>query len=450
MIKTSIIVPVYNTAPYLKDCFDSIFNQTQKEIEVIAINDGSTDDSLKILTEIKGKHSEMIIYSQENQGLGAARNKGMELAAGEFIYFIDSDDCLISDAMETCYHYAKKNNVDVVMFDADVFGKMAVVKNAYDRADVIKEQYVIMSGEEYAQKYWLHSFCPSACLIYTSAKFLKTYDYRFIPRIYYEDNEFHCKVIPSAKLMYLPQMLYRRRYRNDSITISEFDQRHAKDYLKMIQLIDEQKHSEGIRDILDELEWLWINSLLQRCVENNLLDDPEFAEDFYWTVQKVYGCNVEQIDQYKDIDFFYQLSNALGHVKVFTEMRKKIKNKRKELLEIFCEKSHLAKEDGCVGIYGTGKRTKRLFGEYREIIGEIKANLFFIESNVKSGEKKYMGSEVLNIDDIGEIQLDCIIITSVKYEREMRESIQERYGDKFKVLLLKSNMQLEECGEWDG
>lgn len=76
----------------------------------------------------------------------------MELATGEFIYFIDSDDCLISDAMEVCYHYTKMNDVDVAM-----------------------------SGEEYTQKYWLYRFCTSACLIYTSAKYLKTYNYRFIP-----------------------------------------------------------------------------------------------------------------------------------------------------------------------------------------------------------------------------------------------------------------------------
>lgn len=444
MAKTSIIVPVYNTAPYLRDCFDSIFAQTQKEIEVIAINDGSTDNSLSVLEAIKAEHPELTIFSQENQRQGTARNKGMELATGEFIYFMDSDDCLVSDAMEICYRYAKMNDVDIVMFDADIFGEIEGMTNIYDRKNIIEEQYVVMSGEEYAQKYWLHNFCPSPCLIYTSAKFLKTYNYRFIPGIYYEDNEFHCRMIPPANLIYLPRMLYRRRYRENSTTTSAFDLCHAKDYLKMIQLIDKQKHSKSIRDIINKLELLWANSLLRRCVENNLLDDPKFVEDFYWTVQKVYGCDVEQIHQYKDIDIFYRLSNALGYEIVFDEMRKKIKNKRKELLEIFCEKSHLAKEDGRVGIYGTGKRTEKLLREYREIIGEIKANLFFFESNVKSREKKYKNFDVFNINDIGDMRLDCIIIMSVKYERQMRNVIQRQYGDEFKVLVWKPGFQLEE------
>lgn len=89
MIKTSVIVPVYNTAEYLEECFESIFGQTQKEIEVIAINDGSTDNSLQVLKEIQKKHPQMIILSQKNKGLGETRNIGLELAKGEFIYFID-------------------------------------------------------------------------------------------------------------------------------------------------------------------------------------------------------------------------------------------------------------------------------------------------------------------------------------------------------------------------
>lgn len=440
MVKTSIIVPVYNTAPYLRECFDSIFNQTQKEIEVIAINDGSTDSSLSILEEIKTEHPELVIFSQENQGLGAARNKGMELATGEFIYFIDSDDCLVSIAMEICYHYAKTNNVDIVMFDAEVFGEMEIVKNkknAYNRTGIIKEQYIVMSGEEYAQKYWLVSFCPSAWLIYTSAEFLKTYCYNFPPRIYYEDNEFHCRVIPSAKLIYLPRMLYRRRYRENSIMTSGFDMRHAKDFLKMIQLIEKQEHSESIRDIINKVLRKRLALLLQLCEKNNLLVDLKFVEDFYLTAQRIYREGAEQIDQYQDINVMFHLCSALGYEAISVKLRKK-------LLENFCELNPWVKENSCIGIYGTGKKSEEFLYEYREIIEKKKLNLFFIESNVKSGEKKYKDFDVFHINDIGDMRLDCIIITSIKYEQEMRETIQKQYGDKFKVLVWRSGMRLEE------
>ena len=94
-IKTSVIIPVYNAAEYLEECFNSIFSQTQKEIEIIAVNDGSTDGSLELLENIKRAHPEIIIYSQDNQGPGGARNKGIELSKGEFVYFLDSDDYML-------------------------------------------------------------------------------------------------------------------------------------------------------------------------------------------------------------------------------------------------------------------------------------------------------------------------------------------------------------------
>lgn len=447
MIKTSIIVPVYNMAPYLKECFDSIFSQTQKEIEVIAINDGSTDNSLAILKEIKKKYPELIVFSQINQGLGAARNQGLDLATGEFVYFIDSDDCLMNEAMEICYHYAKTNHVDIVMFDAGIFGEIGATGYNYDRTGIINEQYKVMDGKEYAKKYWLRNFSPSACLIYTSAAFLKKHSFRFTPRIFYEDNEFHTRIIPSAKLIYLPQMLYRRRIRENSIILSEFDQRHANDFLQMMQLIEEQAHSEEIKTIINELEKLWVNSLLQRCMKNELLKEAEFVWQFYQMARKVYGSNVEQIEQYHDINVLFQLSEALGVKTVSDEIGKeiqKIQHRRRELLKNFGERSFLAKEGNLVGIYGTGKKTEELLAEYRRNIGEIKADIVFIESQVKSGQKQYMGFHVINIDDIGEMQLDCILITSVKYEKQMKKNIRERYREIYKVLVWKSDMRLEE------
>lgn len=90
----SIIVPVYNVSSYLRDCLDSILGQTYTNIEIICINDGSTDDSLEILNEYKDKDSRITIISQMNSGLSAARNTGLEVAKGEWVTFVDSDDCI--------------------------------------------------------------------------------------------------------------------------------------------------------------------------------------------------------------------------------------------------------------------------------------------------------------------------------------------------------------------
>lgn len=92
--KISIIIPVYNAEKYLYDCLDSLINQTLKNTEIICIDDGSTDNSYEILCEYAAKDNRFIILQQENKGAGAARNKGMEIAKGEFLAFLDADDFL--------------------------------------------------------------------------------------------------------------------------------------------------------------------------------------------------------------------------------------------------------------------------------------------------------------------------------------------------------------------
>ena len=114
MVKVSIITPVYNSEKYLCRCIDSLVNQTLKDIEIILINDGSTDSSLQIAQECVKKDSRIIVLSQKNAKQGAARNRGLEIAKGEFITFVDSDDWLELDFCELLYNAAVKYNVNIV------------------------------------------------------------------------------------------------------------------------------------------------------------------------------------------------------------------------------------------------------------------------------------------------------------------------------------------------
>ena len=94
----SIIVPVYNTAPYLPQCLDSLVNQTYRDIEIICVNDGSTDNSPDILKAYAERDSRILVIHQENLGLSGARNKGLESARGEWVMFVDSDDWIGTDS----------------------------------------------------------------------------------------------------------------------------------------------------------------------------------------------------------------------------------------------------------------------------------------------------------------------------------------------------------------
>lgn len=117
MLKLSIIVPVYNVAPYLKKCLNSLINQTLNDLEIIIVDDGSTDQSLEICQEYEKKDPRIFVVKQSNQGVSSARNRGLELAKGEWIGFVDSDDYLSENAYETLIRQAEGNNCDAAIMD---------------------------------------------------------------------------------------------------------------------------------------------------------------------------------------------------------------------------------------------------------------------------------------------------------------------------------------------
>ena len=119
MPKISIIVPVYNVEKYLSTCLDSLINQTLKDIEIICVNDGSTDNSLNILNEYAKNDPRIIVINKENSGPGACRNLGIEKATGEYIQFADSDDWIEKETCEICYQKAIEYNVNMLSFNAN-------------------------------------------------------------------------------------------------------------------------------------------------------------------------------------------------------------------------------------------------------------------------------------------------------------------------------------------
>ena len=112
----TIVVPVYNTSQYLNQCVESLINQTLKDVEFIFVDDGSTDDSVKILQQYQGLDHRIKIKQQNNLFAGVARNHGMEEASGKYIIFLDSDDFFDLNMLKKTYDCAEKNHVEIVMF----------------------------------------------------------------------------------------------------------------------------------------------------------------------------------------------------------------------------------------------------------------------------------------------------------------------------------------------
>lgn len=148
MPNLSIIVPVYNTEEFLSTCLNSILSQSGIDMEVIVINDGSTDNSLNIITQYANKDSRVKYFSQKNSGLSVARNTGLNLATGDYILFVDSDDWIFPDTIAHYWQRIEESNADVVAGIVGIAyenGRMGV----WSYAPKLHAEHPVVSGEEY-------------------------------------------------------------------------------------------------------------------------------------------------------------------------------------------------------------------------------------------------------------------------------------------------------------
>src|SRR5699024_1200447 len=111
----SVIIPIYNKEEYLDECINSVVNQTYKNLEIILVNDGSTDRSEVIINKWYKKDDRIVFLNQENKGVSSARNKGISKANGEYVFFIDADDRLEDNALNLLYKYSLINKSDIIM-----------------------------------------------------------------------------------------------------------------------------------------------------------------------------------------------------------------------------------------------------------------------------------------------------------------------------------------------
>ncbi len=231
--KVSVIMPVYNTAPYLEDALDSITGQTLREIEIIVINDGSTDGSLEIIERFAASDGRIKVISQANAGISVARNVGMEVARGEFTYFMDSDDLLgDDDALELCYAKCVRDDLDFVFFDAKPSSKSDYEVN-YDYLRSGKIEDRTYGGTQVMQLlYDIRGFRAPVWLYFIRTGFLERIGLRFHPGIIHEDELFAAILhIEAQRVGAIDRTFFHRRLRQASVTTSRFSSKNVVGYL---------------------------------------------------------------------------------------------------------------------------------------------------------------------------------------------------------------------------
>lgn len=232
--KVSVIIPVYNTCNYVQEALESICQQTLEELEIIVIDDGSTDCSRAIVEEIAIKDTRIQVYKQSNQGLSITRNQGLKFSTGEYIYFMDSDDFLEPDALELCYRKCTKEALDFVFFDAETFTiEPNIPESSFDYQRTLDLPEKICSGIDMLKiQLKTYKFKSSVCLNLFHREFICEEKLSFYPGILHEDQLFMIQAyLHASKTGFIRRSFFHRRIRTNSIMTKKFTWKNMEGYL---------------------------------------------------------------------------------------------------------------------------------------------------------------------------------------------------------------------------
>jgi len=249
MVKVSIIVPVYNTENYLKKCLDSLVNQTLENIEILIVNDGSTDNSQKIIDEYKELYSNKIkIFNKSNGGLSDARNFAIPHTTGEYIGFVDSDDYIELDMFEKMYALAKTKNLDLVECNFN-----------WEYPNKIKIDY----GIDYLEKKDFFLFGRvMVCNKLFKTSIIKDNNITFSKSLNYEDIEFFYNLIPYINNYSLINNSFYHYIQRDNSIINNQTKKTADIFIILNNIINFYKKNNLFDIYKNELEYLYIRFLL--------------------------------------------------------------------------------------------------------------------------------------------------------------------------------------------
>ncbi|MDR1167364.1 MAG: glycosyltransferase family 2 protein [Heliobacteriaceae bacterium] len=267
MPKISVIIPVYNVEAYLAGCLDSICRQSLKDIEIICVNDGSTDKSLAVLHDFARREPSIKIIDKENGGSGKARNTALQQASGEYVFFVDGDDWLEENALEKMSAAADKDNLDMLIFG----GFSCKVKN-----NKLRKKHGGYSYKKIPKKYFnkvfsfiaepvktdIFRFPSTAWTKLYQRKFLLENNIRFQEMTVGEDQfPFFHSMISAERIAVLPQNLYC--YRKNRIG-SAMTVKRKKDFspVYIFYAIEELLQNKGL---LEEYGEVFINKYLSKA-----------------------------------------------------------------------------------------------------------------------------------------------------------------------------------------
>ncbi|MBQ6993491.1 MAG: glycosyltransferase [Lachnospiraceae bacterium] len=378
MIKISVIIPVYNMGRYLKECLESVFNQTLREIEVICIDDGSTDHSSEILAEYSLKYDNISVIHQENQGSGVARNKGIELAKGKYICFMDPDDFYAHEfALQRLYIAAEENDALICGGNMSLLyengEKKLLESHFYEDREILFKEY----GNYYSYTRFIFN-----------TKMIREQHILFPSYRRYQDPPFFLKAMTRAQKFYtVNEMVYIYRVGHKKVN---YPLTTAIDVLRGIKecfemackhelIITYDRHLKNI--LLEHLKMFYKYALQDEEAIWELINEiNRISMEWTGEYEKIF-CNRKSLE-----DFIFNM-----------------KNERERLIA----KCHVAEN---VIIYGAGEVGKYILKNYEK---ECK-NIIGFAVTKKTNNAEYIdGYEVKEINEFLEYRSDALVIVAV-------------------------------------
>lgn len=271
----SIVVPVYNCEKYLEECLESLCSQTYKNIEIICVDDGSTDSSVDLLQSIAEKDSRVKILSQKNAGAGAARNYGLSVAQGKYIYFFDADDIAVNNLLEFAYNRAQETDADIVAFNGYTFTNDDIstkkIKPGYNK-NVLGDSSCVFSYKDYPENIMsIVNVVPWNKLIRTD--FIKENNIRFEEISSTNDITFSAVCAATAKKIALvdKQLMYYRLGHSGTISSTK-----TKNFKNVITAVESVISQISKLSYADELQ----SAVKYFAVENYCFNFTNFMDDF--------------------------------------------------------------------------------------------------------------------------------------------------------------------------
>ena len=295
-MKVSVIVPVYNVEKYIEKCLSSLVNQTLRDIEIIVVNDGSPDNSQKIIDKYAKKYSNIKSFTKKNGGLSDARNFGLKYASGEYIAFVDSDDYVKLDMYEKMYDKAKENNFDMVVCDIDYLypdKTLRVSSGLEDDTTNIKDVYLNTHPAA-----WNKIF----------KKELFENDVYFKKNVWFEDVEFIYRMLPYIKSIGVVKEDFNQYVQREGSITSIVNKKIYHYIDNMNGIIDFYKKRKLYDEYQKELEYAYVRYIYATFIRSvKRYDYKDYIEAVDIAIKNV----KEHFPKYRKNKYFYKSLKGL-------------------------------------------------------------------------------------------------------------------------------------------